>query len=402
MRLLGGCCAEDFQDLGAKGDSSVEANLLSTSFTSTCSEFEGSCFSESDQELISLGPSPVGVKRCSSGWCSSSLKASSGELSFLEARSTDFEGRSSPSDGHCPESCLNERIKLSLLHDFDARYDLGEAIGEGAYATVYKALDKQSDHKVAVKTIESEERALVEVEVSSWHDLEHPHIVKLHGVYHADKRWHLVMDLCTGGDLHAFVADYVATCQRYSSRDYSGGLSTDIAARFMSQMLMGVAFLHERGIVHRDIKPENYLLVTRGSRSPLKLTDFGFASRIRPDEKLHRGVGTQFYAAPELLAGSYDQRADLWSLGVTGYVACTWHLPFEGYDEQEYDTNASLGRRRSREDAWWAQHEPRMRALVDKLLQPDPDCRPQAVEALEAHTWLEEYNRRADGFCTIS
>ena len=88
----------------------------------------------------------------------------------------------------------------------------------------------------------------------------------------------------------------------------------------MRQMFWAVAHLHRQNICHRDIKPENFLISHLGRDAEVKLTDFGLSIKYSPEQlattKFGRIVGTPFYVAPEVLAGSYDQRCDNWSVGV--------------------------------------------------------------------------------------
>lgn len=83
----------------------------------------------------------------------------------------------------------------------------------------------------------------------------------------------------------------------------------------MQQLLSGVAYLHQEGVMHRDIKGANLLLSKNGV---LKLTDFGLARKINPSRKNYTNrVVTLWYRAPELILGSdqYDTSIDVWSVG---------------------------------------------------------------------------------------
>ncbi|KAE9621004.1 putative protein kinase CAMK-CDPK family [Lupinus albus] len=91
-----------------------------------------------------------------------------------------------------------------------------------------------------------------------------------------------------------------------------------------------VLYCHENGVVHRDLKPENILLATKASSSPIKLADFGLATYIKPGQSLHGLVGSPFYIAPEVLAGAYNQAADVWSAGVILYILMSGMAPFGG------------------------------------------------------------------------
>merc|ERR1719350_736791 len=112
------------------------------------------------------------------------------------------------------------------------------------------------------------------------------------------------------------------------SPSYRSGFPASVVVPLLWQMLGGLMFLHHHRFIHRDIKPDNYLLESDEIGAPLKLVDFGFMCRIKRSEKLSRVVGTVSFLAPEVIGESYDQRADVWSLGVTAFLLCTQQLPF--------------------------------------------------------------------------
>ena len=96
--------------------------------------------------------------------------------------------------------------------------------------------------------------------------------------------------------------------------------------------------MHEEGITHRDIKPQN-ILVSKDTRGKIdcKICDFGVSVRLTsPDEKLHVGVGTPGYMAPEIYKHKpYRMTVDIWSLGILLYHIVTGSMPFYSTDRQE-------------------------------------------------------------------
>lgn len=97
-----------------------------------------------------------------------------------------------------------------------------------------------------------------------------------------------------------------------------------------AELLKVVAYIHERNVCHRDIKPENILFDPQNKR--IKVIDFGISKKT-----FQRGsrrdmltiIGTSQYLAPEiLLGGGYDERVDLWSIGVTLYQLVAGVTPF--------------------------------------------------------------------------
>ncbi|CAJ1416338.1 unnamed protein product [Effrenium voratum] len=93
-------------------------------------------------------------------------------------------------------------------------------------------------------------------------------------------------------------------------------------------MLSAIAYLHHHRIIHRDIKPENYLVQKQRGVMFLKLADFGLACHFKKGRPMKEILGTPCYVAPEVLLGRYDERCDVWSVGVVSFVLCTGHHPF--------------------------------------------------------------------------
>src|SRR5207244_2311864 len=95
------------------------------------------------------------------------------------------------------------------------------------------------------------------------------------------------------------------------------------------QVLRALSYIHSRGLVHYDVKPSNILSTGEGPARRLKLLDFGLVGEKHA--KLDAIRGTVRYIAPEVAKGGpVDERADLYSLGVTLYQVTTRQLPFEG------------------------------------------------------------------------
>ncbi len=96
--------------------------------------------------------------------------------------------------------------------------------------------------------------------------------------------------------------------------------------KWIKQAAQALKYLHDRRVVHRDIKPEN-MFICGGN---LKLIDFGFATRLRKNQKIKGLIGTPTYMAPEILSKQlYDTLVDLWSLGVVIYVMFFARYPFD-------------------------------------------------------------------------
>lgn len=78
--------------------------------------------------------------------------------------------------------------------------------------------------------------------------------------------------------------------------------------------------MHENNIVHRDLKPENVLYDNKHAGSVIKVVDFGTSWMIDRNIKMDQKIGTPYYIAPEILDDQYDEKCDVWSLGVMLYI----------------------------------------------------------------------------------
>jgi len=141
-----------------------------------------------------------------------------------------------------------------------------------------------------------------------------------------------------------------------------------------------------QNIVYRDVKPDNFLFLSADEAAPLKATDFGLAIRHAPHEpKLTSRSGTPAYMAPELVMQCYDEKADLWSVGMLAYQLLTGRFPF--WDDVREETLADVWKAVLSAPIDWGAPElealsPSARDLLERLLQRNPVMRPSAAEAL--------------------
>lgn len=123
--------------------------------------------------------------------------------------------------------------------------------------------------------------------------------------------------------------------------DYKPASETELK-HIIKEIITAITYLHNRNICHRDIKPENILYDSKNMQ--VKLIDFGISKKtflrgVRRD--MLTIIGTHSYLAPEVyLGGGYDEKIDLWALGVTVYRLITGYTPFES--EYHSDTIANI------------------------------------------------------------
>uniref|UniRef100_A0A1E1XBG8 Cyclin-dependent kinase 7 n=1 Tax=Amblyomma aureolatum TaxID=187763 RepID=A0A1E1XBG8_9ACAR len=197
-----------------------------------------------------------------------------------------------------------------MSDDRTKRYEKIEFLGEGQFATVYKARDVVKDEIVAVKKIKLGTRAEAKDginrtalrEIKLLQELSHPNIIGLYDVFGHRSNVSLVFDFMVT-DLEAIIKDTTIV------------LTAGHIKSYVLQTLQGLEYLHMNWILHRDLKPNNLLLDDRGI---LKIADFGLAKFFGSPTRIYtHQVVTRWYRAPELLFGAriYGTGIDMWAVG---------------------------------------------------------------------------------------
>jgi eukaryotic-like serine/threonine-protein kinase len=231
----------------------------------------------------------------------------------------------SPGDRDAAEVAArnNETVEPCLRRFGD--YELLEEIARGGMGIVYRARQVSLDRVVAIKMIGTGELAneqdilRFQREAAAAASLQHPHIVGIHEVGYCEGQYFFSMECVSGTSL--------AHIKR------RGPLPPKQAARYVQQIAEALDFAHQHGVVHRDIKPSNVLI---DERDQARVTDFGLAKRIEPDQKLTQTgqiLGTVSYMSPEQAVGAAERvgpPSDIYSIGAVLYELLTGRPPFQG------------------------------------------------------------------------
>lgn len=258
-----------------------------------------------------------------------------------------------------------------------------ERVGEGHFASVFKATRKADGLTVAVKEVETDPYNMVSVrglerEVFAMKHLRHDGVVSAHEVFNSTAKVHIVMDLVEGGTLKDNV-------QENGSR-----VSESQAAPIIWQILEACAHFHKHGYVHRDLKLENVLCEEPGiDNAKVKVADFGFVNFVDDPRHacLRSMLGTPVYIAPEIARGvQYGAAADMYAMGVMLYRMLSGWYPFDGEDEENTLKLAVDGKLEWRSSLWSDVSED-CKEFVKTLLSTNASLRYTAEEALQ-HPWL--------------
>uniref|UniRef100_F1KR66 Serine/threonine-protein kinase zyg-1 n=1 Tax=Ascaris suum TaxID=6253 RepID=F1KR66_ASCSU len=194
-------------------------------------------------------------------------------------------------------------------------YDSVEEIGRGGFGVVYKARciakDKPwYDNIVAIKKVDISKVPgfRVGLELQALASLRHENIVDFYEEFRENGAQYIVMEYCRYGSLR----DYVKK---------NGKLTDKCAAFVLRQLVNAVKHIHSSGMMHRDLSAGNVLISSmRNGKFRVKLADFGLATLLRQGDMTGTIVGTPGYIAPQVYGRSYNQKADVFSLGGILYL----------------------------------------------------------------------------------
>ena len=251
-------------------------------------------------------------------------------------------------------------------------YEIDHMIGVGGMGEIYKSHEIQTGTAVAIKMLlpemgENEAAlALFRKEASALHYLMHDAIVRyfVFTVEPVLQRPYLAMEFVDGRSL-ADILD-------------EGPLTLEALLRLMRRVASGLNAAHERGIIHRDVSPDN-IIVPQGDVARAKIIDFGIARSTQIGDATIIGsgfAGKHNYVSPEqigLFGGDVTAKSDIYSFGLVLFYALT------GQKLDMGGTQFQLVEKRRRVPDLGAV-DARIRPLLEKMLQPDPDDRPTMAE----------------------
>lgn len=258
----------------------------------------------------------------------------------------------------------------ALFADCDL-YELETQLGSGSDGVVYRALDRQSGERVALKVLRRQgrlARASLEREIERLSTIRHHNLVQLGTVGEHDSHLFYTMQLVEGVDFLRFVR----------GGDKHGVLDEQRLRDLLPQLIASLASLHRAFHVHRDVKPANVRVSDDGR---LVLLDLGIAAELGDLEAPEAGVGTPAYMSPEQVAGEpTGPPSDWYAVGVMLYEALTGVLPHP--ETAKGQTLVKLRRDPTPPDAINRYAPADLCELCCDLLHRDPDQRPVAAQIL--------------------
>lgn len=215
----------------------------------------------------------------------------------------------------------NRRNKKNRQMD---KYIVEKSLGAGNYGEVSQVRSKKSGSSFVVKRIDCSSKTAAqqreaENEVRTMSKLNHPNIVQFVEAFVENKALWIIMEHADGGDLEKTLMGY---CER---KEF---MEEERIMNIFVQIALGLRQLHKQHLLHRDLKSANVFMTTIGA---VKLGDFGFAKQLNYTMALASTVcGTPYYFSPELCQRlPYNNKSDVWSLGVILYEMINLQKPFE-------------------------------------------------------------------------
>ncbi len=280
------------------------------------------------------------------------------------------------------------------------RYRIISKLGQGGMGIVYLVRDPlRADQVMALKLVRTEhigDRSMAQFkyEFATLGQLHHPNLVEVYdfgSIFNVEElpeaehlnAFYYTMQYVQGEDLLSLAQRHLKVPEAGQAVDYAW------LYEIVVQVCRALSYIHSRGLIHYDVKSRNILITPL---SQVKLMDFGLIGEPRAGGQI-KVRGTPDYIAPEMIrGGEVDQRADLYSLGVTLYEIVTGRLPFG-------DTSSIVLMRRHLEEqpelpSDLVSHVPQgLQNLIMKLLEKEPANRyasaSQVIEAINAISGLQ-------------
>lgn len=286
-------------------------------------------------------------------------------------------------------------------------YDLIKKIGQGAFASVWKAKTKATDRECAIKVLNLDHvdsnLAEIRLEVQAMRLSSHPNVLQCHTAFvNSTDLWLTVQLMRKGSSLQCLQG-----ARRRLRQEGESTRMEDHILYILHETLLGLQYIHDNGQIHRDVKAGNILLDGNGE---VRIADFGVSGWLvnagTQQEKAKTFVGTPCWMAPEVMEQihGYDYKADIWSLGITALELAKGYAPYAKYppmkvliltiqeDPPSLDSyNEEAGDELDENNEEFSKA---FRSLVDACLQKNPAKRPKSLELLQSK-YLDEMNDEA-------
>ena len=244
-------------------------------------------------------------------------------------------------------------------------------LGKGAYGQVYKALRLSDNKSYAVKIVDLSKLSKREIddavnEIRIMASFTSPFIISFYEAFVDKKKLYIVTEYAQLGDLCSLILR-----RKRKNRP----LKEEQIWQYLLELLEGLRVLHSCGVVHRDLKSANILL---SAPDLVKIGDLGISTVLRTRQLAKTQIGTPLYLAPEIWKNKpYDQKCDMWSLGILLYEMMTFDFPFLGRTTEDLSRKICTGHY-----SIPTKYSPDLTSILKQLLMVNPSDRPTVNELL--------------------
>ena len=211
---------------------------------------------------------------------------------------------------------------LTMLESISEIYTLEQTIAMLPYGSIVRATHNSSGMLRSIKIINLKlNKSFVindhhlRLEVNTLSGLDHPNILKIFDILHDDLKLFIVMEHWDGGLLLDKIKE-------------EGFISEKLTGIIISQILSAVNYCHAKKVIHRDLNPKVIFMMSKQGEPFIKIGEFGSSVFIDPEHKFEGKFDSSAYVAPEIAKEDYNEKCDLWSVGVIMYVLLSGRTPF--------------------------------------------------------------------------
>lgn len=284
-----------------------------------------------------------------------------------------------------------EMLFSQTLGEVSDHYILQDKIQGTALSSIQKVTNRFSN---CIRSMKKIKRSFIDLqedeknfmkEIAILRTLDHMAILKIYEFYQDNNSFYLIMEHCSEGDL-------------FDKIQKEAPFNEYTACHIIYQVLSGIVYCHSNNIVHRDVKADCILIESsevvniEGQTVTLyyiRLSGFACARSFNKKKKLTKKIGTSYYIAPEVLSRNYNEKCDIWSVGVLLYVLLCGKPPFWGENDKEILDQVKIGKPEYRENEW-KPVSAEGKKFVELLLTKQASNRPSAAEALQ-NEWFKKY-----------
>ena len=272
----------------------------------------------------------------------------------------------------CPHSSIPKIGKYTII----------SLIGQGSYAKIYKVYKDNCNQYLVLKQIQisdnEEASSQFQTEVQILSTIHSPYVIKYYDNFISPASFNIITEYCENGDLSELLLNYSSQGKK---------LNELLIWKFFVQISLGLHYLHNKKILHRDIKTKNIFLT---KNLDAKSGDLGIAKILFNTSHAHTFIATPYYLSPELCKDMpYDEKSDVWALGVVLYEMTTLRHPFDA--ESQLSLYSKIINEKYEEVDGNYSNE--LKRMIKALLEKDARNRPRMVDIINLDIFIEKIKK---------